>query len=42
MGENKARDHPELRSETKDYLRRIFRPMLREFNSKTGASIRLS
>ena len=42
MGENKGRDHPELSPDTKDYLRRIFRPMLSEFNTMTGVNIRLS
>ena len=42
MGKNKARDHPELSSETLQYLRRILRPSLEEFNLKTGMNITLS
>ena len=42
MGKNKARDHPELMSDTLSYLRKIFRPSLEEFNLNTGLNITLS
>ena len=42
MGKNKARTHPKIRSETLQYLRDIFKPILVEFNTKTGMNIRLS
>ena len=42
MGSGKARDHPEIKLETVNYLRNIYRPMLEEFNKKTGMNIRLS
>ena len=42
MGKGKGRDHPDLRSDTLDFLREMYRPMLAEFNEETGANIRLS
>ena len=42
MGANKAREHPDISSDTRDYLRKNFKPMLDEFNRKTGMNIRLS
>ena len=42
MGGEKARDHPEISQETRTFLRQIYRPMLEDFNNKTGMNIRLS
>ena len=42
MSNEKARKHPVISSSTRDYLRKIFKPMLEEFNRKTGMNIRLS
>ena len=42
MGNEKARKHPDISSDTRGYLRKIFKPMLEEFNRKTGMNIRLS
>ena len=42
MGAKKGRRHPDISSDTRDYLRRIFKPMLEEFNRKTGMNIKLS
>ena len=42
MGGEKARDHPEISQETRTFLREIYRPMLEDFNNKTGMNIRLS
>ena len=42
MGSGKGRKHPEISSDTRDYLRKVFKTMLEEFNTKTGMNIRLS
>lgn len=42
MGLNKGRKHPDISSNSRNYLRKIFKPMLKEFNRKTGMNIRLS
>ena len=42
MSNAKAREHPEISSDTRDYLRKMFKTMLEEFNRKTEMNIRLS
>ena len=42
MGPGKGRDHPELRPETLNFLRQMYRPMLAQFYNETGTRIRLS
>ena len=42
MGAGKGRKHPDIGSDTRNYLRKIFKPMLKEFNRKTGMNIKLS
>ena len=42
MGRNKARNHPELREDTLDYLRKMYEPMLEKFKQQSGTDIRLS
>ena len=42
MGDTKARLHPDISPDTRDYLRQIFKPIIEQFNSETGMEIRLS
>ena len=42
MSKGKARDHPDLSEETLEYLRNYFKPILEEFKSQTGMTVRLS
>ena len=42
MSKGKARDHPELNEESLNYLRNHFKPIVEEFERKTGMKINLS